>query len=138
MNNKKGSAMVEASILYPLIIGAVMAVIYIMICMYTGAAIKANLDAELRNKAMEITSIGERMTVKHSFNPQDKYGKKAFLEKISFTEEFHVHMKCLSAHAFHSYRGNSMMPKNLARQHQGTVYMIDEREYIRKADMIVQ
>lgn len=134
MNNKKGSLMVEAAIIYPLVIGAIMAVIYIMICMYTGAAYKANLDIELRNRAFEITQTGEKVCVGSKFMPYDKYGKSAFNKKICFTEDKKLLFKILCGDVSHRYKGNVMMSTTM-RNHQGQVYLIDEKDFIRKVDM---
>lgn len=130
--------MVEASILYPVIIGAVMAVIYIIICMYTGAAMRANLNIELRNQILQRTETGEKVEITGKFLPQDKYGKGAFNKKICFTEEKKQGMNVLYGIALHSYKGNSMMSNIITRKHQGELYIINEKEYIRKADMIIQ
>lgn len=129
--------MVEASIIYPLAIGAIMAVIYIIICMYTGNAIKANINIELRDKVFEMTETGEKITDLGKFMPEDKYGKGAFNKKIYIAEEKNVEINSLYGVVSHVYRGNSLIPDNFLRKHQGTVYLIDEKEYIRKVDMVL-
>nr|WP_315024263.1 hypothetical protein [uncultured Aminipila sp.] len=137
MFNKRGSLMVEAAIIYPLAIGAIMAVIYIIICMYTGNAIKANINIELRDKVFEMTQTGEKITDLGKFMPEDKYGKGAFNKKIYITEEKNVEINSLYGVVSHVYSGNSLMSDNFLRKHQGTVYLIDEKEYIRKVDMVL-
>ncbi len=129
--------MVEAAIIYPLAIGAIMAVIYIIICMYTGNAIKANINIELRDKVFEMTQTGEKITDLGKFMPEDKYGKGAFNKKIYITEEKNVEINSLYGVVSHVYSGNSLMSDNFLRKHQGTVYLIDEKEYIRKVDMVL-
>lgn len=129
--------MVEAAIIYPLAIGAIMAVIYIIICMYTGTAIKANINIELRDKALEMTQTGEKITDLGKFIPEDKYGKGAFNKRIYITEEKNIEINSLYGVVSHVYKGNSLMSDNFLRKHQGTVYLIDEKEYIRKVDMVL-
>lgn len=137
MKNKKGSVMVEAAIIYPLVIGAIMAVIYIMICMYTGGSIKANLNIELRAKALEMTQTGEKIGIEKKFMPEDKYGRGAFNKKIHITEEKTGIINELYGVVSHDYKGNSMMPDNIRKIHQNTVHLINEKEYIRKVDMVL-
>lgn len=137
MNNKRGAVMVEAAIIYPMIIGAIMAVIYIIICMYTGAAFKADLNMELRNKAFEMTQTGEKVSIRNKFIPSDKYGKGAFSKRICLSEEKQIGINVLYGEVSHSYKGNRMMDK-FKRNHQSTVYLIDEKDYIRKVDMVQQ
>ncbi|MHC1722416.1 MAG: hypothetical protein AB9836_04325 [Aminipila sp.] len=137
MFNKKGSLMVEAAIIYPLAIGAIMAVIYIIICMYTGNAIKASINIELRAKVFEMTQTGEKIINMNKFIPEDKYGKGAFNKKIYITEEKNVEINRLYGVVSHGYKGNSLMSETFLRKHQGTVYLIDEKEYIRKVDMVL-
>lgn len=129
--------MVEAAIIYPLAIGAIMAVIYIIICMYTGNAIKANINIELRDRVLEMTQTGEKITDLGKFMPEDKYGKGAFNKKIYIKEEKNVEINSLYGTAAHVYRGNSLMSDKFLRKHQGTVYLIDEKEYIRRVDMVL-
>lgn len=129
--------MIEAAIIYPLTIGAIMAVIYIMICMYTGTAIKANIDIELRDKVLKMTSNGERISASGQFMPEDKYGKAAFNQKIFITEEKNAQISSLNGVTSHIYRGNSLMSNSIIRKHQGKIYLIDEKEYIRKVDMVL-
>ncbi|WP_312092687.1 hypothetical protein [Aminipila sp.] len=138
MVNKRGSVMVEAAIIYPLAIGAVMAVIYIMICMYTGAAIKSNLNVLLRYNLLEKTQAGEIINLEERFVPDDKYGKSAFNKKICITEGSDSGVKVLLGTTPHSYKGNGLMRNIIRRNHQGAIYLIDEKDYIRKVDMVIK
>lgn len=129
--------MIEAAIIYPLTIGAIMAVIYIIICMYTGSAIKANINIELRDKVLELTNTGEKISASGVFIPEDKYGKGAFNQKIYITEEKDIQINRLYGITSHIYKGNSLMSNSIVRRHQGRVYLINEKEYIRKVDMVL-
>lgn len=129
--------MIEAAIIYPLTIGAIMAVIYIIICMYTGTAIKANINIELRDKVLEMTNTGEKNSASGQFIPKDKYGEAAFNQKVCITEEKNAQINSLNGVTSHIYRGNSLMSYSMIRRHQGTMYLIDEKEYIRKVDMVL-
>ncbi|QIB69272.1 hypothetical protein Ami103574_08025 [Aminipila butyrica] len=135
MGSKRGSAMVEAAMIYPLVIGTVMAVIYLMIAMYVGAAMKSNLDFQLRERAMVLAKTGTRLE-ESQFTPSDKYGRGAFGQQIAFGERKEGLMTVLHGQSSHGYRANALVAGPLFRQHQGEVYLIDEREYIRKVDMI--
>lgn len=130
--------MVEAAIIYPLIIGAVMAVIYIIICMYMAMSIKSSINMELRSRAMDETQTGERIVLDSIFTPKDKYGALAFNKKIYVSEIKASGKKLLMGETTKEYSGNKMMTQTLQRSHVGAVFLIDEKDYIRKVDMLVK
>lgn len=133
--NKKGSAMVEAAIIYPLVIGTVMAVVYIIINMYTSSACKAHLNMELRKEAMRLSETGEIISVEGGFTANDKYSARAFGKKVSIVQRWENGRKRLYGGFENSYSGNSLL-KGVKREHNAEIWLADEKQYIREVDFV--
>ncbi|MBN7772675.1 hypothetical protein [Clostridium aminobutyricum] len=133
--NKKGSTMIEAALIYPMILAAMMAVIYILISMYSATSVKANLHTCLREEILTRTETGERIELEHSFMPSDKYSMAAFNRKITVMEEEKIMYSILSGSMSHTYKGNALL-KGVDKFQEGNLYQIDEKDYIRKVDLI--
>ncbi len=50
VKSKKGSTMVEASMIFPIVIAAVMAVLYIVIALYSSLSLQTSLHLALRKE----------------------------------------------------------------------------------------
>ncbi len=137
MLNKKGSMMVESAIIYPIVIAAVIALIYIVICTYMGCLIKANLNMELRRNVFASEYVGKEGFYESNFSPYDKYGKKAFSKKIKVSKLNIYGKQILYGTVSNTYSGNALILNNQRRIHESRVYVIDEKDYIRKVDMII-
>lgn len=134
--NKKGSTMVEAALVYPMILAATMAVIYILISLYCATSIKAYLYTFLRAEGLLTTETGEQTHLKNNaLIFSDKYSRAAFRSKISLTKENHLLYATLNGSINHTYKGNALLFSKTKTQY-GRLYVIDEKEYMRKVDLI--
>lgn len=134
--NKKGATMVEAALIYPMILAATMAVIYILISLYSATSIRAHIYTFLRAESLSITETGEQAHLKNNALVfSDKYSSAAFRSKISITKEKHLLYSTLNGSVNHTYKGNAMLLSKTKMQY-GKLYVIDEKEYIRKIDLI--
>ena len=117
MNNKRGSAIAEASIVFPVVIVAVLMVIYILIVLYTDASEGVRDRVALRNEAGLKTETIERKEGIFGIMPEDKFGQKPFLEAVEISESMRLLDKLLLTD-------------------RSRVYVIDEVEYIRRVNFI--
>ena len=83
-NSSRGSAMVESSIYFPIIILASMFIIYMMINMYSETAFQAKLNKEVRAESMKIIGNAEVSISKDG--KDDKYRKVAEAREISYSD----------------------------------------------------
>lgn len=115
--------MVESAILYPLIFASIMAMIYLLVNLYSAASLQAYLHNELRDKAYQEvmeSEIIDRVGI-------DKYRAKAERKDININRN----VSYLSAKKSVSYRGNGIIKKSASREEYGRSYIIDEAKYYR-------
>lgn len=135
--NRKGSAMVEAAIIYPLVIGTVMAVIYIIINMYILAAQKAFLNMELRAEAMRVSGTGEVVSGDSTIFTGDRYSKKIFGEKAEISRIKNSGHDRLYGSISRLCMGNTIL-EPVKREQEADVWAINEKEYMRKVDLVLR
>jgi hypothetical protein len=135
LHNKKGSTMVEAALIYPMIIAAIMAVIFILISMYSATAVKANIHTTLRAEVFSRTKTGESIKFENSFYPSDKYSRGAFNQKVSLYIEKNIRSTIIYGQTAHQYNGNALL-HGVNKYQSGRMYVIDEKDYIRKASVM--
>ena len=76
---KKGGAIVEASLIYPLIFLTMITVICIIISMYMASVAKAGLNIELKEKNLTDNKIGSFEFSNSMALVKDKYSKQVFM-----------------------------------------------------------
>ena len=116
MNSKRGSAIAEAAIVFPVVIIAVLTVIYILITLYIDASYAARDHMALRFAAGQETGTVIRGDEYGENKPVDKFGRKPFNELAVIIPETRLLEKILNAE-------------------RGSAYVIDEADYVRKADV---
>jgi hypothetical protein len=124
--------MVEAALALPLAIGAVMAVIYLMINLYSLTALQSALHVELRGAAGESSGLTGRELAEGG--PKDKY--RAGAEATGFEvkrEALMVHPYVFAAKK-KIYGGNALVLKKASRESGGRCYIVDEVGFFRRAD----
>jgi hypothetical protein len=131
---KRGTAMVEAAVVFPLVIAAVMAVIYLMINLYSFTALRASLHVALRAEADAETGLCEAVIA--DGRVYDRYRLAAERRGISPTH----HRKGLlnpyvAAEADKSYGGNAMIRGSVTRKHFGRCYVLDEVGIVRNLSL---
>ena len=117
MNNKKGSAIAEAAIVFPVVIVVVVTVLYILITLYTSASYTARDHLAVRACAGAKTETVERANGFAYIMPEDRYGRKPFTEDVDITE-------------------GARFPDKLVFTDRGRAYVTDEVDYIRKIDLL--
>lgn len=117
MKSKKGSVIAEAAIVYPVVIAVVLTVVYILINLYADASIAARDHLALRYESGAKTGTVIRPNEYRGIAPEDKFGRKPFSENVEIVE----------ATGFQGAR---------LEDGGGTVYVINERSYIRKVDFL--
>ncbi|MDD2190496.1 MAG: hypothetical protein PHV71_07535 [Eubacteriales bacterium] len=116
IHNKKGSAIVEATMIFPLVITAVIAVLYIIVGLYLSLSLQSSLHIAIRNECGELSETVYRMEEYKEYAYQkDKLGLRQII-LIDETQE---------------YRIRGLFADKVVREEKGRGYVIDEAELIR-------
>lgn len=109
--------MVEAAIVFPLVIGAVIAVIYITLGLYSALSLQTSIHLSLRQETgVQSDTIERGQTVKaYEYQRKNSFGKHAVL---LMKEQQVVKMK-------------GLFRASVRRQENGSAYVIDEAELVR-------
>jgi hypothetical protein len=126
--------MVEAAIVFPLTIAAVMAVIYLMINLYSQTALQSSLHVELRGEAGDRTGLTERSLTDGS--TRDKYRAAAESRSTEVKENGKIIHPYIYAEDEKYYRGNAMVAQGVTRGTYGRYYLVNEAEFIRNLAMV--
>ena len=116
MISKRGGAIAEAAIVFPVVISVVVTVIYILIAMYTEASYAARDHIALRAESGRMTETVERENWTGHMSPLDRYGRKPFVEQANMAET-----------------GVRNFNKKLWADN-GRLNVVDEAEFIRMVD----
>jgi hypothetical protein len=125
IKSKRGTAMVEAAVVFPLVIASVMAIIYLMINLYSFTALRASLHVALRAEADAKSGLTE--VVIADGRMYDRYRLAA--ERRGISAEHHrkgLINPYVAAEESKSYRGNAMIAGGVTRTHYGRFYVLDE------------
>jgi len=102
---------------FPLVIAAVIAVIYIVTGLYLSLSLQTSLQLSIRNDACERSKTVYRTGEYKRFKPdQMKFG----LSTVLYAE------------AAKEYKTSKLFTKNIRRTEKGRVYVIDEAELVRR------
>jgi hypothetical protein len=122
--------MVEAAIVFPLVIAAVMAAVYLMITLYSFTAQRASLHIALRAEANADTGLAEADIA--DGRVYDRYRLAAERRGISVERRRKTLINpYVTAEDSKSYTGNGMIAKGVARTHYGRYYILDEVSIVR-------
>jgi len=115
-NNKKGSAIAEAAIIFPVVLIVLLIVMYILISLYIEASTSARDNMSLRKEAgLQTESVIREEGFAHVI-PGDKFGRIPFQTDAEITE------------------GQRYLEKILISDN-GRVFIIDEVKFIRIIDL---
>jgi hypothetical protein len=135
MRSRRGTSLVEAAVVFPLVIASVAAIIYLMINLYSFAALRASLHLSLRAEADAETGLTEAVVADGRI--YDRYRLAAERGGISAK----LHRKVLSpsyvsAEEKRSYGGNAMIREDVTRTHFGRFYVLDEVGIVRNQSLL--
>ena len=128
-NNKRGTAMVEAAIVFPLTIAAIMAMIYMMINIYCLTALKSHIHVTLRAEAGERTALTESLI--EDGRGRDRYRRAMESRRLSVESRENILRPYISAEREIVYKANSIVNGTARRKSAGRVYLIDEVKNLR-------
>jgi hypothetical protein len=132
--NKRGTTMVEAAIVFPLVIASVMAVIYLMINLYSFTALRSALHVALRAEVNADTGLTEAGII--DGRVYDRYRRAAERRSISFTRERrNLINPYIAAEEIKTYAGNGMIDGGVSRSHFGRYYILDEVSAVRNLSL---
>ncbi len=116
IKSKKGSAMVEATMIFPMVIASVVAVLYIIIGLYLSLSLQASLHLALRKECGEISQTVYRVEQ---------------IEEFQYEEEKLGLRPIIKMEAERDYRVSKLFTKDISRTEKGRSYVLDEAESIR-------
>ena len=116
IKSKKGTTMVEAAMIFPLVIAAVVAVLYIVIGMYQSLTLQSSIHIALRKECGELSQTAYREEEIKSYPVEkDRLGIRPILRMEQERE----------------YQINTLFRGKVVRKEEGRYYLIDEPELIR-------
>ncbi|MDR2354792.1 MAG: hypothetical protein LBE16_01215 [Clostridiales Family XIII bacterium] len=130
LRSKRGATMVEAAVVFPLVIASVAALIYLMINLYSFTALRASLHIALRAEADAETGLTEALIA--DGRVYDRYRLAA--ERRGISAEHHreaVIRPYVAAEESKRYTGNAMIAGGVTRTHFGRFYVLDEVGIVR-------
>lgn len=111
--------MVEAALIFPLVIAGVMAVLYIAISLYLSLSLQASLHLTLRRECGEISQTVYRLeaakTAESFQSERDRAGIRPLVRMETEKE----------------YRINTLFKDRITRKEEGRSYIVDEAELAR-------
>jgi hypothetical protein len=116
IRSKKGTTMVEAAMIFPLVVAGVVAVIYIVVGMYLSLSLQSSLHLALRNECGELSKTVYRLDEIKDFKGETD--RKGIRPVVRMEEE-------------REYRINILFKERITRKEEGRSYLIDEPELLR-------
>lgn len=120
LKSRKGSAMVEATMIFSLTIVAVMAVLYIIMGLFVSLQVQTDLHLDIRNQAGILSKTVEREETIIDTEVDRGY---VDLRPIIKGEKRKTHGK------------NSLILKDIEKTEKGRAYVIRETELVRRVNL---
>lgn len=114
--------MVEAALIFPLVIGAVVAVIYITVGLYSALSLQTSIHLSLRKETGDLSDTIERKQTTKGYEYQREDDR--WLEGVVRHSAIHIKEEQI-------IRMNGLFPAAVRRQENGSAYVIDEAELVR-------
>ncbi len=118
--NKRGAAMVEAAIVYPIVIIAMMTVLYLLMALYSTAASTAELHTALRQKAGNESET----VLAENFSEQT----------VSLHREGGILYDTVQGECSDTAWAEGLFRISLQRNYRDKILLMDEEKYIRCLD----
>ena len=117
---KKGTTIVEATMVFPLVIAGVISVLYIIIGMYSSLSLQSSVHMSLRNEAGLLSETVYRTETVKEFEIERKMLGIRSIITIEESRE---------------YKASKLFAKKIARTERGRSYIIDEAELVRRVSL---
>ena len=116
MKNKKGTTIVEASMIFPIVIAGVMAVLYIIIALYSSLSLQTSMHLSLRKESGELSETVYRAEA---------------IKKFEFESDQIRLRPIITMGEEATYRIKGIFANKITRRETGRSYVIDEAEIVR-------
>lgn len=113
--------MVEASMIFPLVIAGVIAVIYIIMGLYNSMALQTALHLSLRDQCGQLSDTIYR---EESFKPYE------------VSQDFYQLRPILAIEETQEHKTSKIFTQRIQRTEKGRSYVIDEAEFVRKCYLV--
>lgn len=123
--NKKGATMVEAALIFPLVIAGVMAVLYIVIGLYSSLSLQTSLHMALRKECGELSKTVYRLEAAEE--AESAGAAKAFQGEKGLAGIRPV----VRMEKEREYKINTLFRERVIRKEAGRSYIINEAELAR-------
>ena len=120
IRSRRGSVLAEASLIFPLVTGAVIALLYIIIGLFLSLQLQTSLHLDLRNEA------GRNAETVHRT-------ERAIY--TDFEKGFMALRPILQGEKTRTYKRNALLLNKVEKTEKGRVYVIDEAELLRKVTL---
>jgi len=120
LKSKNGATIVEASMIFPLVIAGVIAVLYIIIGLFSSLALQCSIHMTLKNEAGQISETVNRREETREYEMER--GMVGIHPIISIVES-------------KEYKTSKLFEKKIKRVEIGRSYIIDEAELIRRVTL---
>ena len=135
--SRKGSSTVEAAIIFPMIILVVLVVITITIWFYEEEVALVSLHINLWAQAQQASETGKDKKALNMYAPTDPYGKAVFyLEKDTY-KSLGLPFMSIKGVVWANHERKGFFPYVSQRDLKGQIYIINEMDYIRCYDLMM-
>ena len=132
--NKSGTAMVDAAILMPLVLLSVMAMIYLLINIYSSVSLQSHMHILLREES-GVKSNMVKYEIIDAYK-RDRIRAQAESCNIEVTEKSHLLDKYVEANMNVYYTTNSLMNRKPKVNTYGRSYIFRESDIVRFRDIV--
>ena len=132
-NSKQGTTIVEAAIIFPLVIAAVFTVIYIMISLYSHTTLQSSLHIALRGA--EGLETGLTVRTLEDGTKRNKYRAANESKPIDVGVSHHIIHPYVFAETQKTYGGAPIFNTFVDRQYAGRYYLVNDTGIIRNIDL---
>ena len=134
-NSCKGTALVEAAIFFPIAVFCIMAVLALLLSIYSQTSAQAHLHIRLRAEA---AAYGDRTQVRlEDAYTRDRYRRESESLSFAFSETGNVLRKYLEASREVTYYGGRFLnPLGYETEYYARSYIIDEAGTVRIKDLL--
>ena len=137
-NGRRGSTLMEAAVVFPIVVLSILTVIYLFFCLYSQTECAATLHHELLDRGGDETGTRQFELLDKSGhqNAQKRIRKKMERSKITVKCEKSMCGARLSASVSDTAKARGLLNRQFRRTYEEKLYMIDEEKLGRWRDMV--